>query len=170
MAADSPPALVDEALDAALASRLVTVEGLTAEAMRLKGPGRGGPAHLMKCLASRGFVGAPSPSVLESRALRLLSRSGVKIERCEAVVKGFGYRLDIQLEGQVFVEVDGYAYHWSPEQKRYDDSRRNRLWLLGFTVLVYDWRTVVNQPSRLLAEVKQALETTAHGGGAGNRV
>ena len=40
MAADSPPALLDEALDAALASRLVTVEGLTAEAMRLKGPGR----------------------------------------------------------------------------------------------------------------------------------
>ena len=40
----------------------------------------------------------------------------------------------------MFVEVDGYAYHWSPEQKRYDDARRNKLWLRGFTVLVYDWQ------------------------------
>lgn len=169
MAANVPPAILDEALDAALASRLVTVEGLTAEAMRLKGRGRRGPAHLMKCLAGRGFVGALSPSVLESRALRLLSRSGVKIERCEAVVKGLGYRLDIQLKGHVFVEVDGYAYHWSPEQKHYDDARRNRLRLVGFSVLVYDWRTVVNEPGRLVAEVKRAL-ATANAGGGGNRV
>jgi hypothetical protein len=25
----------------------------------------------------------------------------------------------------LFVELDGYAYHWSPEQKRHDDARRN---------------------------------------------
>ncbi len=161
MAANTPPALLDEALDAALATRLVTVDGLKAEAMRLKGPGRRGPAQLLRCLAGRGFVGAPSPSVLESRALRLLSRSGVKIERCETVVTGLGYRLDIQLEGQVFVEVDGYAYHWSPEQKHYDDARRNRLRLAGFSVLVYDWRTMVNEPGRLLAEVRQALRARA---------
>jgi very-short-patch-repair endonuclease len=159
MAANSPPALLDEAVDAALASRLVTVEGLTAEAMRLKGPGRRGPARLMKCLAGRGFVGAPAPSALESRALRLLSGPGIKIERCETEVRGLGYRLDIQLQGPVFVEVDGYAYHWSPEQKRYDDARRNRLRLAGFSVLVYDWRTVVNEPGRLLAEVRQALSS-----------
>ena len=59
MAASTPPALLDEALDAALASRLVTVEGLTAEAMRLKGRGRRGPAHLMKCLAVEASLALP---------------------------------------------------------------------------------------------------------------
>ena len=65
-----PGRYFDEALDAALASRLVTVEGLVAEAMRLKRRGRRGPTRLLQCLSGRGFAGAPSPSVLESRLLR----------------------------------------------------------------------------------------------------
>jgi hypothetical protein len=62
-----------------------------------------------------------------------------------------------RLERQLFVEVDGYAYHWSPEQKRYDDARRNRLRLLGVNVLVYDWQAVVKGPTMLVAEVRQVL-------------
>ena len=79
----------------------------------------------------------------------------------EVVLKELGYRLDIQLEEQLFLEVDGYAYHWSPEQKRHDDARRNKLRLHGLTVLVYDWRAVVSEPTRLVAEVQQALTKPA---------
>ncbi len=43
MAADATPALLDEAVDAALATRLVSVEALVAEAARLKRKGRKGP-------------------------------------------------------------------------------------------------------------------------------
>jgi very-short-patch-repair endonuclease len=161
MAADARPDLLDEAVDNALATRLVTVEGLMAEAGRLRRPGRRGPAPLLKCLEGRGFVGAPSPSVLESRALRLLNKAGIAIVRCEAVVDEGRYRLDIELEGHVFVEVDGYGYHWSPEQKSRDDARQNSLRLLGFKVLVYGWRDIVQEPRRMLAEIRKAQALTA---------
>jgi very-short-patch-repair endonuclease len=159
MAADAPRALLDEALDTALARRLVTVEGLIAEAMRLKRRGRRGPAQLLQCLSQRGFAGAPSPSVLESRLLRVLATAGIPVMNREVVLKELGYRLDIQLEDLLFLEVDGYAYHWSPEQKRHDDARRNKLWSRGLTVLVYDWKAVVSEPRRLVAEVRQVLST-----------
>jgi len=150
-------ALLDEAMYFGLAIRLVTVEGLLAEAERLARPGRSGPAQLTRRLEKRGFAGAPAPSVLESRALRLLAASGAKVEKCEVVVEGTGYRLDIQLEGPLFVELDGYAYHWSPEQKRYDDARRNKLRLMGFEILVYDWQTVTKRGRQMAEEIRVAL-------------
>ncbi len=156
-AGDAQPDLLDAAIDAALARKLVTVEGLMAEASRLKSRGRRGPAQLVAGLERRVLVGAPSPSVLESRALRLLKRAGVHIEQCETVVDGGRYRLDIQVGPHLFVELDGYAYHWSPEQKRYDEARRNRLRLLGNEILVYDWATVMNDGRRLVSEVKSAV-------------
>ena len=159
MAADEPPDLLDEAVDAAVASGLVTVEGLMAEVERLRRPGRRGPAQMTKCLERRGFVGAPSPSVLESRALRLLNDAGIRVVHCETVVNGGQYRLDIQLEAGVFVELDGYSYHWSPEQKRRDDARHNYLRLLGLKILVYGWQDIAHHPRRVLAEIRKALST-----------
>jgi Protein of unknown function (DUF559) len=157
LAGEANPELLDEAIDVAVATRLVTVAGLLAEAARLKRQGRRGPAQLVSRLKSRRFTGAPAPSVLESRALRLLSSAGIPVDKCEVVVDGGRYRLDIQIEGRLFVELDGYAYHWAPEQKRRDDSRRNRLRVLGFEILVYDWEAVVHEPGRLLGEIKTAL-------------
>ncbi len=159
MAGDAEPALLDEAIDAGLAVRLVTVDGLLAEASRLGRHGRSGPAQLTRRLAMRGFTGAPVPSVLESRALRLLAASKVKVEQCEVVVEGTGYRLDIRLAGGLFVELDGYTYHWSPDQKRYDDARRNKLRILGFEILVYDWQTVTRQGRQMVEEIRAALAT-----------
>ncbi len=163
LAATSKPTLLDAAIDAALARRLVAVEGLLAEALRMKRSGRRGPAQLMAALKRRGFVGAPSPSVLESRTLRLLKSAGVKVEQCEAVVEGGRYRLDVQLEPHLFLELDGYAYHWSPEQKRYDDARRNTLRLHGHEILVYDWTVITKDGGRLIREVKAALAARRRG-------
>ena len=82
---------------------------------------------------------------------------GIKVLACEVVADENRYRLDMQLEGRLFVELDGYAYHWNPEQKRHDDARRNRLRLLGFAILVYDWHAVVNEPRRVVAEIRKGL-------------
>lgn len=151
------PELVDGAIDVALSRRLLTIDGLTAEAARLKQRGRRGPAQLMASLQRRGFVGAPAPSVLESRALRLLKKAGIKVLKCETVVEDGRYRLDIQLEAHLFLELDGYAYHWSPEHKSHDDTRRNQLSRLGHEILVYDWRTVMRDGRRFVSEVKAAV-------------
>ena len=76
-------------------------------------------------LNKRALAGAPDPSVLESRALRLLARHRVTVQACEVVVDGGRYRIDLKLDERLFVELDGYAYHWSPEHKQYDDARRS---------------------------------------------
>jgi hypothetical protein len=166
LAGVSKVAVLDGAIDVALARRLVNVDALMAEARRLKRKGRRGPAQMIAALERRGFVGAPAPSVLESRALRLLAGAGVNVVNCETVVDEGRYRLDIQLDDGLFIELDGYAYHWSPEHKRHDDARRNRLRLLGVEYLVYDWSavmtdTVMTDKGRFIREVKGALNTRA---------
>ncbi len=97
-AGEARPDLLDASIDAALARQLVTVEGLAGEALRLKRHGRRGPAQLMAGLERRGLAGAPSPSVLESRAMRLFTKAGIRVDGCETVVDGGRYRLDIQVE------------------------------------------------------------------------
>jgi very-short-patch-repair endonuclease len=165
-AGEAHPDLLDASIDAALARQLVTVEGLTGEALRLKQHGRRGPAQLVASLERRGLAGAPSPSVLESRALRLFTKAGIKVDRCETVVDGGRYRLDIQVNPILFVELDGYAYHWSPEHKRYDDARRNRLATIGREILVYDWTTVMRDGGRVVTEVKSAMAKAGYEGRA----
>jgi hypothetical protein len=157
LAGGPEPFLLHEAVDSALAVRLVTVEGLLNAAARLARRGRRGPKQLVKHLEQRGFAGAPAPSVLESRALRLLAANRITVESCEVLVEGTRYRLDIQLEGGLVVELDGYAYHWSPDQKRYDDARRNKLRVLGYEILVYDWQSVTRKQREMVGEIRAAL-------------
>ena len=57
----------------------------------------------------------------------------------------------------VILEVAGHAYHWSPEQRRYDEERRNRLTLGGNVVLAYTWRDITADPLRVLDEIREAL-------------
>lgn len=151
-------AVLDAALDRALAKQLVTVEGLLAEVDRLSRRGRRGTARLRENLRRRGLADAPNPSVLESRFLRLLQLSGVQPMSLEVRAgPGGRYRLDSKLSEEVAVEVDGHAYHHSPEQKTEDERRRNRLRLSGLFVLVYTWRDVTYDGQRVVAEIREAL-------------
>jgi very-short-patch-repair endonuclease len=154
---------LDGTIDRALASGLVTVGGLVAEAERLKRRGRSGPPQLLKALVRRGFVGQPDPSVLESLLLRTLAAYGIRVVATEVVTEDERYRLDCKVAGGVFVEVDGYAFHSSPEQKERDEARRNALRLMGYFVLVYGWRTVMQDGRRVAQEVRtaQSLETAS---------
>ena len=57
-----------------------------------------------------------------------------------------------QLPAQ-FIEVDGYAYHSSPEQLQRDNARRNALEVEGWQFLVYTWLDVTREPRRVAAEI-----------------
>ncbi len=158
LAGQRVPDEVDGLVDRALASGLVTVTGIEAELARAGAPGRNGPARLRAALDRRGFVGAPTPSVLESRLHRLLARAGVRPLATEVRAGPDGrYRLDCVLAPGVAAEVDGFAYHASPEQKRRDERRRNRLRLEGWVLLVYTWRDVLEEEERVIREVGAAL-------------
>lgn len=150
--------ILDDAVDRALARNLVTIEGLEAEIRRLARPGRRGVGVLRSALGRRGMVSGPSPSVLESRVLRLLRSGGIEPVGREVVAGPDGrYRIDVMLDDIVAMEVDGQAYHGSPEQRAHDEHRRNQIRLSGIFLLVYDWTAVTRDGRRVLAECRQAM-------------
>jgi len=157
------PAQLTEAVDNALAQRLVTPGGLEAEIERLSRPGRGGVGVLKRHLARQGFLAAPPPTVLEAHARRLIRTTGLSSPTPELCVGEDGeYRLDLAWDHILLtVEVDGYAWHFSPEQKRRDETRRQRLRAAGWTVLVYDWHQIVSQSAVVAKEIVATYERLA---------
>ncbi len=150
----SPTDLTD-AIDVALSKRLVTVAGLTAELDRLARRGRPGVGKLRWHLVDRGFIGAPEPSVLESKMGRIIIAAHLPLPVVEYKVGEDGeYRLDFAWPAILLaVEVDGYIFHFTPAQLQRDHTRRNQLQRAGWTVLVYTWKDVCNEPSRMVSEI-----------------
>jgi len=149
---------LDEAVDRALARRLVTVEGLAAELDRVSRRGRRGVGVLRRSLAARGFTDSPAPSVLESRFLRLLRSAGIVPIGVEVVLGPDGrYRVDSLLATDLVAEVDGFAFHHTPEQVAADERRRRRLRAGGMRVLVFTWRDVSLDGPGVVAEIRAAM-------------
>jgi hypothetical protein len=145
-------------VDRALASGLVTMDGIDAELTRAARKGKRGLEALRSALKWRRSIGPAQPSVLEAKTLRLLERAGVKPVGVEVSASPeHSYRVDVMLRPGLALEVDGYAYHHSPEQMAEDTRRRNRLYLSGTQVLVYTWRDVVHDGHRLISEVRKAV-------------
>jgi very-short-patch-repair endonuclease len=158
VAAVTSPEDLEDIVDRALASKMVSLEAIDAEAARLARQGRRGVQALRSTLRWRRTAGVAHPSVLESRVLRLLKRARVTPTAIEVKAgSDLSYRVDIMLRPGLALEVDGYAFHHSPEQMAEDARRRNRLYLSGTQVLVYTWRDVVFDGHRVIAEVRQAL-------------
>jgi hypothetical protein len=150
------------AIDNALVSKLVTVEGIECELERRAAPGRRGVRPLRALLAERGMTGAPQPSALEAETFALLARWKIPVVGREVRV-GLGgrYRVEFSLQPPVMLEVDGYAYHWSPEAKAYDEARRNQLRLSGIFLLVYTWRDIRFDGDRVGRETWAAIDSFA---------
>ncbi len=150
--------LLDDAVDRAVARRLVTVDGVEAEMERLSRHGRKGTGAIRASLQRRGLREGPHPSVLEARLHRLLRSGGITPERVEVVAGPDGrYRIDVLLDPCVAVEVDGHVHHSTPEQKAYDERRRAEIRMAGMFLLVYDWWAIGRDGRRVLAECHQAL-------------
>jgi hypothetical protein len=149
-------------VDRALASGLLSGSSLAAELERRSSQGRPGSRALREILSDRGIIGGPEPSVLEAETLRLFARWQIEVREREVHVGPDGrYRIDFALRPPVAVEVDGYAYHWSPESKSYDEARRNQLRLQGIFLLVYTWRDIRIEAARVIDEVTAALRSYA---------
>jgi very-short-patch-repair endonuclease len=165
VAAVMPPQVVEEAVDRALASKLVTLESMEAELGRVARKGRPGPTALRKALRWRTFPGSSQPSVLESRTMRLLRQAAITPLAAEVKAgPDLSYRVDILIAPGLAVEVDGYTYHNGPEQMTEDARRRNRLSLSGVHTLVYTWKDVVFDGHRVVAEVRNALDRLSANG------
>ena len=58
---------------------------------------------------------------------------------------------------RVLVELDGYAHHSDEEAFQKDRTKQNRAQLLGWSVLRYTWRDVVDRPATLASEISAVL-------------
>lgn len=153
-----PPEQLEEPIDRALGSRLVTVEALVAELDRCAVPGLAGTRALRQALKWSQVRPGNDASVLERMTLRLLERAGIVPLGTEVTPHSdLGYRVDFMLAPGLAMEVDGYAYHQGAAQMANDARRRNRLKLAGTSVLVYTWRDIAFDGGRVLNEVRMAL-------------
>jgi hypothetical protein len=162
LAATVTPQQLADAVDRALAKKLVSIPALLGELKRLGRQGRRGAGALRRLLNDRGFIGVPYPSVLESKTRRLFDRFRLPVPDCEFVTEEGAYRLDFAYPTlKLAIEVDGYVWHFSPEHQRRDNARRNALRLQGWQIYVYNWKEITQEPARVATEIAAAYRAAA---------
>jgi very-short-patch-repair endonuclease len=106
---------------------------------------------------ARGLLPDRTASELERIFLRLVRRYRLPIP--EVNVQVGGYEVDfLWREQRLIVETDGYRYHSGSAAFEDDHMRDNRLMALGYTVLRFTYRRVVEAPEEVAALVGMHLD------------
>jgi len=148
-----PTPLAVAVLDGAVRRGLVR-----AEELRARRPRKGWLAHER---ATR-LIDPGAQSIPESIARVALVASGLAV-KTQVKVAGVGY-VDMLVEEQVVVEIDGFAYH-SGRQEFREDRRRDRMLTVsrGLPVLRFAFEDAVYRTPDLVATVHAALERLGAG-------
>lgn len=153
--------VVDDALNRALANRLVTVGGIEQRFAATTWRGCRGAGALRAALAHHGIGAAPTESLLETMIVRAVraGRLPPPVRQHVVRVAGRRYRLDLAWpEAKVFVEGDGFAAHGSPAAFERDRQRQNALVAAGWLPLRYTWRDVrEGSPRTIVAQIAEVL-------------
>lgn len=115
-----------------------------------------------------GRRGSPAASALltaaADRAASHAERLLVKLLREAGIagwVLGYAYRdhdIDVAFPAQrLAIEVDGWAWHVSPDRFVRDRQRQNTLVNAGWRVLRFSWHDLTGRPAEVLAEIRDAL-------------
>ena len=157
--------VVEDALDRALAIRLVTVPGVEAALETVARRGRSGAGVLRAVLDDRALGSDRPDSLLEPRMARLLRQHRLPAATFQYEVRHAG-RFIAQVDFAypallVALEVDGFETHSSPRALQADLRRQNLLVGLGWTVLRFTWADVVRYPDRVAAQIRSVLRSLA---------
>ncbi len=145
-------------LDRALQQRWIGIDDLTARIARRRR--RHGTPRLERLLAGV----APGQRSVAERRLGGILRGGrvsgwnANVEICDgAGLIGIG---DVVFDlVKLVLEVDGLAFHTTPERFERDTQRQNRLVVAGWTVLRFTWRDIADRPAYVLATIRDVLAT-----------
>jgi hypothetical protein len=123
-----------------------------------------GRARLRGALQLLADDGGRARSDVEIDALRVLMEAGlprpVVAHRVVDEQGRFVAEVDLAYPDlRVAIEIDGFRWHSSPERKRRDEQRQNRLVLAGWIVLRFSASEVRARPERLVSAVRRALRT-----------
>lgn len=99
-----------------------------------------------------------APERLLTRSMRVARiggwRTNVEIYDADGTI-GIG---DVVFDRvKLVLEVDGWAYHTTPERFQRDRQRQNRLMADGWTVLRFTWRDVTERPDRVIGQIIRTL-------------
>lgn len=128
--------------------------------------GRNGCGPLRALLDARYGEESIPDSAWNRMVGQLLIRSGVGIPTYEHAIRDregqFVARVDLAFPQQrVAIELDSIRWHLNRESFERDPRRKNRLVLLGWTVLTFTWSDYIDRPSTLIQSVSDALHQTA---------
>ncbi len=71
---------------------------------------------------------------------------------------GRTYKVDLAfVTERVAIEIQGWAFHQLPEQRRADDAKATELQLAGWLVIRLTWQDLVGRPDWVVAQVRAAL-------------
>ncbi len=151
---------LEAALDSASRLRLLQLTELLQRFREVARRGRRGVGRLRPLLAERTGDDLGPDSVFETRMRRLMRDAGLPEPTCQFEVRGAGWVMFLDFawpSHKVALECDSLAYHLGRRRLQWDDARQNRLVLLGWTVLRFTWRDLVDHPGRVIAQVRAAL-------------
>jgi very-short-patch-repair endonuclease len=103
---------------------------------------------------------APTRSELEERFLRLCDDHGIQRPQTNTRVEGIEVDF-VWRDRRLVVEVDGYAYHRSPESFESDRTRDVTLKMAGWEVLRFTWAQVENRAGWVAAAITGARPLAA---------
>lgn len=104
-------------------------------------------------------AGALSDSGLESHFRALLSAAGISMRQ---QVRIDGHHVDGLIGERLVVQLDGFAFHSAPADRRRDLEQDARLVLRGYTVLRFDYAQVMLEPATVVDRVRTAMAQGLH--------
>ncbi len=149
-----------ELLDRALQQRWITVDDLATRVVAFAG--RRGCRRLVRLLRK---ATAGTRSAAERLLVTLLSAGRITgwvanqpIFDANGLI-GLG---DLVFEGlRLVIELDGWAYHTTPDRFQRDRERQNRLVAAGWTVLRFTWRDLIERPEYVIRTIRTMLARLA---------
>lgn len=145
-----------EAIDNVLRAKMARIQDLEAALAMM--PGRPGNRDRRRLLLDSR---AEPWSVAERLAHKILHAAGITGWRANGpiVLDGNRYFLDIAFWPiRLVIEIDGRQFHIGPDVFETDRLRQNSLVLRHWTVLRYTYKRLVEEPERVLAEIRAGIE------------
>ena len=157
---------LERTIDAVLRDGLLRLSDLWRVLASHASPGRNGCAALRVALEARSGEGGVPLSDWSRMVADLLESARLPRPVFEYRVKAPNGSLAAQVDlaypsARLAIELDSVRWHLNRESFVADPRRRNRLSLVGWTVLTFTWDDYAKRPDALCATVARALDRVA---------
>jgi len=115
--------------------------------------------HSPRAARIAGFASALSDSGLESHFRALMTGAAIALRQQVWID---GHPVDGLIGERLVVQLDGFAFHSAPADRRRDLDQDARLVLRGYTVLRFDYVQVLFEPEAVIDRIRTAMAQGLH--------